>query len=42
MHSIFYDYAPKVFNNVFHINRDRNVDYQLRNKDEFVVPHART
>lgn len=41
MHSIKYDYAPKSFNNIFRLNNDRNVQYELRNTDDFLIPNTR-
>ena len=41
MHSIRYNYAPKSFENVFARNNDRNIDYNLRNNDEFATPVVR-
>ena len=41
MHSICYNYAPKSFENVFVRNTDRNIDYNLRNNDEFALPMVR-
>ena len=35
MHSKRYNYGPKSFENVFVRNNDRNIDYNLRNNDEF-------
>ena len=41
MHSICYNYAPKSFDGFFLRNNDRNLEYELRNTDEYVVPSAR-
>ena len=41
MHSIRYNYAPKSFENVFVRNNDRDIDYNLRNNDEFALPAVR-
>ena len=41
MHSIRYNYAPKSFENVFVRNNDCDIDYNLRNNDEFALPAVR-
>ena len=41
MHSIRYNYAPKSFENVFVRNNERDIDYNLRNNDEFALPAVR-
>ena len=41
MHSIRYNYAPKSFDNVFVRNNDRDINYTLRNNDEFTLPMVR-
>ena len=41
MHSIRYNYAPKSFSNVFACNNDRNIEYELRNNDEYTLPAVR-
>jgi hypothetical protein len=41
MHGIFYNYAIKSFENVFPKNNTRDVNYELRNANDFIVPHAR-
>ena len=41
MHSIRYNYAPKSFENVFVHNNERDIDYNLRNNDEFALPAVR-
>ena len=41
MHSIRYNYAPKSFSNVFACNNDRNIEYELRNNDEYTLPDVR-
>jgi hypothetical protein len=41
MHSIYYDYSIKSFENVFPKNVTRDIEYELRNVDDFTVPQAR-
>ena len=41
MHSIANNYAPSSFSDIWHKNDDRDVSYQLRNRDLFVVPPFR-
>ena len=41
MDSIRYNYAPKSFDNVFVRNNDRDINYTLRNNDEFTLPMVR-
>ena len=41
MHSVHYDYAPKSFNNTFTKNVSREINYELRNVDAYLVPAAR-
>ena len=41
MHSMRYNYAPKSFDNVFVRNNDRDINYTLRNNDEFTLPMVR-
>jgi len=42
MHSIYYEYSPISFKNVFLKNNNRDVNYVLRNRDDYTVPYART
>ena len=39
MHSIFYNYAPTSFRNVWSQNLDRPADISLRNDNLFKIPH---
>ena len=41
MHSIHYEYAPKSFHNIFTKNLSREINYELRNADAYLVPAAR-
>lgn len=41
MHAIYYDYAIKSFKDVFPKNNTREIDYELRNANDFTVPQAR-
>ena len=41
MHSIYYNYAPKSFNNVWVKKEERLGDYNLRNDDLFMLPLPR-
>ena len=41
MHSIHYEYAPKSFHNIFTKNLIREINYELRNADAYLVPAAR-
>ena len=41
MHSVHYDYAPKSFQNIFFLNVNRDINYELRNADAYLVPAAR-
>ena len=38
MHAAEYDYAPKSFIKICHKNKQRNIDYQLRNNDLYYIP----
>jgi hypothetical protein len=40
-HSIEFNYAPCSFNNVWTKNTDRDLDYNLRNTDQYVIPPIR-
>lgn len=40
-HSIEFNYAPRSFNNVWTKNTDRDLDYNLRNTDQYVIPPIR-
>ena len=42
MHSIFYNYAPKSFANVWVKNDERDLDIVLRNNSLFKIPQPRT
>ena len=41
MHSIHYNYAPPSFTGVFPMNQLRNIDHNLRNQHEFIIPGCR-
>jgi len=41
MHSVFYEYAPSSFQNVWQKNRDRQISQNLRNENEFTLPIPR-
>jgi hypothetical protein len=41
MHSIEYNYAPPTFLNSFIKNNNRNIDHNLRNVNDFLIPFAR-
>jgi len=41
MHSVYYDYAPKSFENVWIKNEERLGDYNLRNDDLYMLPIPR-
>ena len=41
MHSVHYDYAPKSFQNTFTKNESREINYELRNADAYLVKAAR-
>lgn len=41
MHSVFYDYAPISFKNVWEKNSEREGSIQLRNENHFVLPKPR-
>jgi hypothetical protein len=41
MHSVFYNYCPKSFFNIFQKREDRNHDYNLLETNSYVVPIAR-
>jgi hypothetical protein len=38
MHAIRYEYAPRSFANTWKINTVRNLDYNLRNAQDFIIP----
>jgi hypothetical protein len=42
MHSVFYSYAPKSFENTWQKNSDRTPELNLRNGDEYNLMHPRT
>jgi hypothetical protein len=41
VHSVFYKYAPKSLHDMFSTNAARNINYELRNEHELVIPFAR-
>jgi hypothetical protein len=41
MHAIAYNYNIESFNNIWHTNQHRNLDMELRNVNEFILPLAR-
>ena len=41
MHSIHYNYAPNSFSNTFPTNQIRNIEHNLRNQNEFLLPGCR-
>ena len=41
MHSIHYNYAPPSFSNTFPTNQVRNIEHNLRNQHEFILPGCR-
>ena len=41
MHSIHYNYAPHSFSNTFPTNQIRNIEHNLRNQNEFLLPGCR-
>ena len=41
MPSVHYDYAPKSFQNTFTKNESREINYELRNADAYLVKAAR-
>jgi hypothetical protein len=41
MHSIYYDYAPRSFEQVWTRNIDRQNDHHLRNENDFSLPNPR-
>jgi hypothetical protein len=41
MHSVEFNYAPSTFNNTWTKNNERNMEIELRNNDEYVLPHPR-
>ena len=42
MHAVYYKYAPKTFANIWQTNVDRDLDYNLRNMDDFTLPAPKT
>ena len=42
MHAVYYKYAPKTFVNVWHTNDIRELNYNLRNMDDFTLPAPKT
>jgi hypothetical protein len=41
MHSITYNYAPQTFANTWIKNNDRNTGHNLRNDEDYLLPHPR-
>ena len=41
MHSIHYNYAPPSFIDAFPTNQLRNIEHNLRNQNEFIIPGSR-
>ena len=41
MHSVNYEYAPLSFREIWRKNNDRDFEVQLRNDDNFILPHPR-
>ena len=41
MHSIFYEYAPRSFNQTWQKNNLRQNDHNLRNFNDFTLPNPR-
>jgi len=41
MHSVFYNYAPESFRNVWPRNEDRQIEHNLRNVNDFTLPNPR-
>ena len=41
MHSIHYNQAPPSFDSIFPINHNRNLNHDLRNQNEYIIPGAR-
>ena len=41
MHSIYHNYAPKAFDNVWILNERRDLQYELRQTNDLIVPHPR-
>ena len=41
MHSIFYNYAPVSFRNVWNRNEEREAEVSLRNNNLFRIPYPR-
>jgi len=42
MHAVYYNYAPKSFENVWTLNNERNMNLTLRNNDDYRLPIPRT
>ena len=38
MHAVEYKYAPKTFHNVWQKNENRDINYPLRNNDQYYLP----
>jgi hypothetical protein len=41
MHSIIHNYCPSSFSNLFQFNADRNINQNLRNENDIIVPNHR-
>jgi hypothetical protein len=41
MHSVFYEYCPISFQNIWQKNSDRQISQNLRNENEFTLPNFR-
>ena len=41
MHSIHFEYSPQALHNIFPRNSDRNVNYNLRNQDDYATVRVR-
>jgi hypothetical protein len=41
MHSIEYNYAPKAFASTWQKNSERNIGHELRNENDYYLPHPR-
>jgi hypothetical protein len=41
MHAIEYSYTPESFSNIWTKNERREVGYELRNQNEYIIPNHR-
>jgi hypothetical protein len=41
MHSVMYEYSPPSFRNIWHRNEHRDINHDLRNANDLIIPHAR-